>query len=272
MAMAALLTGQGDMANVAIDAVLRLASRDQLGARAVISPNKSFPYLIVARSGIGSVAALAGTTFGVGRVGSLDYSLTREVLRAKGIEIDKITMLAAGTPEIRLKALAAGRIDATTVSAASWSTFADKSIAHVLVDDGEFFRIAPVVAKVNIVPDKVLARRRGDVVRVVAALIKASRDFSRTPDDWAVAMGAARPDIGRETLVELARSFKTSWSVNGGLSHPELDFTARWMFQSPEFRDLKPVALRDWVDFSVVDEVRATLGDDPSADKPAREP
>jgi len=74
-----------------------------------------------------------------------------------------LTMLAAGTPEIRLKALAAGRIDATTVSAAAWSVFADKSIAHVLVEEDEFFRIAPIVAKVNIVPDKVLARRRGEV-------------------------------------------------------------------------------------------------------------
>jgi NitT/TauT family transport system substrate-binding protein len=272
MAMAALLAGQGDMANVATDSVLRLAARDQLGAKAVISPNKSFPYVVVARSGIVSVAALNGVTYGVGRVGSLDYSLTREVLRAKGIDVDKLTMLAAGTPEIRLKALAAGRIDATTVSTASWLTFADKSIARVIVEEDEFFRIAPVVAKVNVVPDKVLARRRGDVVRVVTALIKASRDFARTPQDWAAAMAAARPDVSREALVELAGSFKTAWSVNGGLSRSELDFTAGWMFKSPEFRDLKPVGLRDWVDFSVVDEVRGKLGDDPSADKPDRGP
>ncbi len=232
MAMAALLAGEGDMANVALNSVLRLAARDQLKAKAVASPNKSFPYVIVARRGIASVAALSGATFGVGRVGSLDYSLTREVLRAKGIDVDKLTMLAAGTPEIRLKALAAGRIDATTVSAAAWSVFADKSIAHVLVEEDEFFRIAPVVAKVNIVPDKVLARRRGDVVRVVAALIKASRDFARRPEDWADAMEKARPDIRRETLLALALTFKTSWSVNGGLSRPELDYTARWMLQN----------------------------------------
>ncbi len=42
--------------------------------------------------------------------------------------------------------------------------------------------------------------------------------------------------------------------------------------RTPEFRDLKPVELLDWVDFSVVDEVRAKLGDDESADRPTRTP
>ena len=60
--------------------------------------------------------------------------------------------LAMGAPDIRLRALAAGRIDATAVSTATWSTLSDKSGLAVLIDAGEFFRIAPVVQKVNVVP------------------------------------------------------------------------------------------------------------------------
>src|SRR5262245_5481090 len=43
LAMAALVGGEGDMANVAVDAVLRLVAREKFQAKAVMTPNKAFP-------------------------------------------------------------------------------------------------------------------------------------------------------------------------------------------------------------------------------------
>lgn len=270
LAMAALVGGEGDMANVAVDAVLRLIAREKFQAKAVTTPNKAFPYVIVGRKGIDSLAALAGATFGVGRIGSLDHSLAREVLRARGVDPDKVGMLGMGAPDIRLKALAAGRIDATAVSMATWSMMADRSGVGILLGQDDFFRAAPVVQKVNIVPDAVLQKRRREVLAVTTALMRASRDFARDNALWADAMGKLRPDVSHEDLLRLARSFSADWCVNGGLRRDELEFTAQWLARAPDFAGLRQVPLAEWVDFSVVDEIREKIGDDRGGDPPGR--
>ena len=76
----------------------------------------------------------------------------------------------------------------------------------MLVDPDAYYAAAPVLNKVNVVPDAVLAERRDDVEKVVRALVKASRDFAAHPEIWVEAMAAARPDVDRATLEELGRS------------------------------------------------------------------
>ena len=51
-AIAALQAGEGEMANISVDAVLQLVGRDQLKLKAVVSPNKALPFLIAAKSEI----------------------------------------------------------------------------------------------------------------------------------------------------------------------------------------------------------------------------
>ena len=83
-AVAALQAGEGEMANVSVDAALQLVARDQMELKAVVSPNKSLPFLIAGKDEIAALADLAGRSFGVGRVGSLDHTLERRVLASRG--------------------------------------------------------------------------------------------------------------------------------------------------------------------------------------------
>ena len=48
LALAAILAGEGDMANVGVNAVLQLRTQGDQTLKAVTSPNKSLPFLIAA--------------------------------------------------------------------------------------------------------------------------------------------------------------------------------------------------------------------------------
>jgi NitT/TauT family transport system substrate-binding protein len=270
LAVAALLSGQGDMANISVEALLHLAGRGERQWKAVVSPNKSFPFLIVGRREVASAADLPGRTFGVGRVGSLDHSLTSAVLRAKEVDPSAVSFISIGQPQLRAQALAIGRIDATTVSIGTWLGLAKRPDLHVLLTESDYFAAAPVVSKVNVVAATTIATKRDQIRAVVSAIIKASRDFAQNPSEWAAAMEKMRPDVSREELETLAQMFRSSWSVNGGLNIRELQFTADWLYTAPDLKDLRRLTPKDWVDFSFVDSVLATSGVVSAADPPAR--
>src|SRR6185312_12459460 len=137
-AIAALRSGEGDMANIAVDAALQLVARGQVDLKAVASPNKSLPYLIAAKDKIAKPADLPGHSFGIGRIGSLDHSLTNKVFATLGVPADKIDFVAIGQPDVRAKALVAGQIDATTVSIGVWLAIPDKAGLHVVVSADDY--------------------------------------------------------------------------------------------------------------------------------------
>lgn len=267
-AVAALRAGEGEMANISVDAALQLVARDQMRVKAVISPNKALPFLIAGRSDIASVADLGGRSFGIGRVGSLDHSLSRRVLAQGGVDPERVEFVAIGQPAVRAQALAAGRIDATTMSIGVWLALPEKEGLHVLVDQEGFFAAAPVLNKVNVVPDEVLRDRRDDVEKVVRALVKAARVFAREPELWVDAMAAARPDVDRGTLGMLAESFAGAWSVNGGLNRAEVEATVDWTYATPDFTGLRRVGFNEWVDLGPLAETLKAEGVAPGGDAP----
>lgn len=267
-AVAALQAGEGEMANISVDAALQLVARDQMQIKAVVSPNRSLPFLIAGKDRIASVADLAGKSFGVGRVGSLDYSLTSKVLASDNVDPAELEFVAIGQPNVRAQALAAGQIDATTISIGVWLALPDKEGLRVLVDPDSYFAAAPVLNKVNVVPDAVLRDRRDDVVKVVRALVKVSRAVAADPAIWVDAMAEARPDVDRATLETLASSFANAWSVNGGLNRAQIDATVDWTYATPDFADLRKVGFDEWVDLSPIAEVLKTEGTAPGNDQP----
>ena len=270
LALAAILAGEGDMANVGVSSVLQLRTQGDTTLKAVTSPNKSLPFLIAAKAGIASSADLPGQSFGVGRIGSLDHSLSTRVLEANGIALDKLEVVTLGQPSVRAQALAAGQIDATTMSIGTWLSIPDKSDITILIAQDDYYAAAPVVNKVNVVTEELLRTRRDEVVAVVRALTNISRDFADNPDAWAAAMGPHAPQMRPDTLQVLAQSFAGGWSVNGGLGRTELEFTQAWVFQTDDFKDSAPIALDDWVDFSVADDVLEQLGIRADSDMPSR--
>ncbi|WP_421951412.1 ABC transporter substrate-binding protein [Pelagibacterium sp.] len=107
-AIAALQSGEGEMANIGVDALLQVIHNGATDFRAVTSPNKSLPFLIASKDDIATPADLAGRSFGVGRVGSLDHSLSTLVLSSQGVSIDDSEIVSLGQPDIR-RAGASGR-------------------------------------------------------------------------------------------------------------------------------------------------------------------
>ena len=117
-------------------------------------------YVIAAQEEIGSLAQLRGKTFGIGQSGTLDDTLTRAVLRTQGIEASDLNLVSVGQPQLRLKAVKAGKIDATTISYGSWIALPDKTGLHLLVSKEAFARAAPTIAKVDVVSTDTLQTRR----------------------------------------------------------------------------------------------------------------
>jgi len=269
-ALAALQAGEGEMANISTDSLLLLVAQGSDDLRAVTSPNKSLPFLIASKEEIATPADLAGKSFGIGRPGSVDHSLSVRVLKKYDVDVDSIDMVALGQPNQRGQALVAGQIDATTMSIGVWSAIPDTTGLHVLINQDDYYNAAPVVSKVNIVTTKVLEERRDDVKKVIAALIKASRDFASDPAVWVAAMEKARPDVEKSTLESLSKAFAGSWSTNGGLSKDELEYTANVYYEGEDFKDARKVELSEWADFSVIDEVLAEIGTDDKLDPVTR--
>lgn len=269
-ALAALQAGEGEMANIGTDALLLLVLGGSDDLRAVTSPNKSLPFLIAARDTIASPSDLAGKSFGVGRVGSLDHSLSTKVLAAQGVDVEGLEIVSLGQPQVRSQALAAGQVDATTMSIGVWSAMPDRTGLAVLIGQDAYYAAAPVVSKVNIVTTATLESRGEEVEAVIRALTKLSREFAQNPASWAEAVAAARPDVSRETLDTLAEAFAASWSVNGGMSASELAYTTDWLFQTEDFQGKSPVPLEAWVDFGPVDAVLSEIGTVAGQDDPAR--
>src|SRR5690606_1433843 len=96
LAMAALRAGEGEMANVALEALLQATAQGATDLRGVMSPNRSLPFLIAGRGDIDAVADLAGKRFGIGRIGSVDHLLSTKVLAAAGVDTSKIEFVALG--------------------------------------------------------------------------------------------------------------------------------------------------------------------------------
>lgn len=267
-AVAALMAGEGDMANISVDSALQLVARNQMKLKAVLSPNKSLPFLIAAKNAIGSVKDLEGKSFGIGRVGSVDHTLSMTVMRKNGADPDKVQYVGIGQPATRADSLAAGAIDATTMSIGVWMSMPKKDGLKVLVDQPSYFAAAPVVDKVNVVRDEVLQAKRDQITRVTRAIIAASRDFANEPQKWVDAMVVARPDVPKANLEALAAAFKFSWSVNGGLNKEELLNTVETTYKGPDYKDLRKVPFEEWVDLSVIDPILKSVGVSPLSDKP----
>jgi NitT/TauT family transport system substrate-binding protein len=259
-ALQALSAGEGEMANVSVDGLLLLVAQGATDLKAVTSPNKSLPYVIAAKDDIKTVADLGGRIFGVGRVGSLDHSLSMKVLSGEGLDTESMETLAIGQPNVRAQSLVAGQIDATTMSIGVWMSIPDKTGYHILIDQAPYYAAVPVINKVNVVTQKVLDERGAEVQGVIRALIKISRDFAADPNAWAAAMVPYAPNTDEAGLQTLAATFAGSWSVNGGMSREDLQYTQDWLYSTEDFADVPPVTIDQWVDFGPVDAVLAEVG------------
>jgi NitT/TauT family transport system substrate-binding protein len=260
-AIAALRSGQGDMANVSLDIALQLIARDQMKLRGVISPDKALPFVIVGKKALTSPKQLEGKIFGVGQIGSVDYVQTRNVLANLGVDVDKVRYLAVGQPTVRAQSLIAGQIDATTITLGTWLSLPGRDGLNMILDQEAYYQAAPFVTKISVVTEETAEKKHKDVEAVVRATIAASRDFAAHPELWVDAMVKARPDVPREQLEVLAKAYAKNWSVNGGLDDGELKATTDALYKTEDFQGLpRRVDPAAWIDRSFIETVLGDLG------------
>src|SRR5262249_19572192 len=146
-------------------------------------------------------ADLAGKTFGVAAIGSLDYTLTQLVLQGLGVDPASVTFVPiSGGPAGRATALVAGQINATTMSIGSYLNIPDKTNVHTVVSSPDYLAQASILNKVNVVTTAYLESHRQDVVNFLTAITQAARDFAADPQVWIDAMHLASPDTPIENL------------------------------------------------------------------------
>jgi NitT/TauT family transport system substrate-binding protein len=261
IAVAALISGQGDMANIGVDTVLQLVGNRQIALKGVVSPNTALPYVIVAKTAIQSVKGLEGHVIGIGRIGSVDYLQMRNVMTRMGANVGAVTYLSIGQPAQRGQALAAGQIDATTMTIGSWIAMPNHKGLHVLVDQKSFAQAAPFITKLSVVTDKTDQTRGPEIAAVVRATMQASRDFAQHPELWANAMAKLHPEIPHDRLLKLAKAYRNDWSVDGGIEPADATYTAAELYKTKDFRSLPHKAsVGEWIDMHFINDAMRTLG------------
>jgi NitT/TauT family transport system substrate-binding protein len=270
LVIAAMIAGEIDVGNVATSDVIRLVATKGVTMRAIHSPDARLYFLIAARDDIKSAAALQGKNFAVSRIGSVDHTLSSIVLKALGVNPASITMVAIGTPSTRAQALAAGRVDATTLSLATWITIRKEAGVKVLVDHNAYFDAASVVEKVNAVTSKVMEEKPDHLRRFTAAILKASRHFAENQDAWLEAIGKRRPDIDRAEAANLWAGFKTAWAVNGLMNLDSYRRSADFFYQAGILEKVPKIEISEWTETRFVDEVLREIGVHARFDAPGR--
>lgn len=259
-AVAALNSGAVDIADIGIDAAVRLRADNDLPIRGIVSGTLGAPYLIAAKAEIATVADLAGKTFAIADNGSLDHTLTQLVLSSMGVAPDAPQYVPIGAPAARVQALAAGKVDATTVSYGTFLPIKDTPGINILVQPQDFSKPSPGMSKFVATLDSTIAEKREALQRFVDALIDTSRTFENDPAQWTEAMAAVRDDLSRENLDETAKFLAGRWCVNGCMNATELAKTLDFIYSNPDFADVKQIELGDIIDSTFTDNAIESMG------------
>lgn len=269
--VAGLLAKQFDVVNFNPQDVLSLVASKKVDLRAIHSAGDINFFLMISRTAIGSPADLAGKTFGVASTGSFDDLLSRQVLTASGVNPSSVIFLGVGAPDVRTKALIAGRTDATTVSLATWLSVQSEQGIKVLVNPRDFKRATPFVSSVSAVTTDVLRDRPDALRRFTAAILKASRFYAGNRDAWVAAAQKRNPNAKAADLAALWDQYAAAWAVNGQMNLAAYQQTADFLYaNNAEFKQLPRVPVEAWTDTGILDAVLKQIGVDSTSDNPGR--
>ena len=270
LAIAAMISGDVDVANVSTSEVIRMTATKGQPMRAIHSPDARLYFLIAAREEFKSVTSLQGRTFAVSRLGSVDHTLSTIALKSLGLNPASLTVVAMGVPSTRAQALVAGRVDATSISVGTWITIQKDPGVRILVDHNTYFENAAVVEKVNAVTVKVMDEKAEHLRRFTGAVLKASRHFAENQEAWVTAITKRRPDVDRQDAANLWTGFKTAWAVNGLMNLDSYKKTADFFHQAGILDKVPKIEVADWADTRFVDGVLREIGVHANADPTGR--
>jgi NitT/TauT family transport system substrate-binding protein len=259
-AVAALNAGAVDIADIAIDAALRLRAENDLPVRGFVAVGRGAAFLIAARSEIETIEDLAGKSYAIADNGSLDHTLTEAVLRSYGMDASAPNFVAIGPPDVRIQALAAGRIDATTVSYGTFQSINNPPGISVLIDPDDFSSRAPALNKFVAALDNTIETKGEAIQRFTNALIDTSRAMKAEPQRWIDAITEGRPELTPESIKATSDLVHKRWCVNGCFSPSELVKSVDFTYENPDFVDVTVISADDIVDQRFTTKAIETLG------------
>jgi len=259
-AVAALHSGDVDLADISIDAAIRLRAENDVPVRGVIATSVGTPFLIAGKEEIATVSDLAGHSFAIADNGSLDHTLTLAVLRSLGLDPDGPAFVAIGAPDVRVQALAAGQVDATTVSYGTWSSIEGTAGLHVIMQPDEFGTHAPAMGKFVAGLESTLAEKSEAVQRFTEAMIEAARAMQADSSSWVEAAVAARPDLTRQGIEGAAAINAGRWCINGCMSEAMVTGAIDFIYANPEFAEVPVLGIGDLADLSFTTRALEDLG------------
>lgn len=112
--LAALATGDLDYSASPDPGLLSVARG--LPFKVVMLTTKSPSFYVIGRPNIKRAADLAGKKYGISRIGSSSYFVSKVIFQRLGVDADKITFIQAGSNASRVLALSTGAIDGATFS------------------------------------------------------------------------------------------------------------------------------------------------------------
>ena len=266
----AMRAGDIDVGIVNSADVIKLDADKSLEMRVIGSPNGRNFWMVVSRDDVNSLDDLRGRAYAISRVGSEDHSLVLTVLHARGVDPSEINFQVLGVPTIRVQALVAGQIAATTTTVGTWVTIQDQPGVKVLVDQDDFWNTAPLMSNVSAVTLSVERDKSEALRRYTHAMIETARYYAQHKDDWVRDIGAIRTDIAPTTLAALWDQYPTAWAVNGQLNPSTFQKTSDYLYATADFKDVPHIQVTDWIDTQFVDESLAQMGVFPGVDDPGR--
>ncbi|KKC38815.1 ABC transporter substrate-binding protein [Devosia epidermidihirudinis] len=259
-AVAALNSGAVDIADIAIDSAIRLRADNDVPVRGFVAIAMGSAFLIAAKDDITTVDDLVGRSYAIADNGSLDHNLTEAVLGTYGIASDGPNYVAIGSPDVRVQALAAGQVDATTVSFGTYMTIAGTPGVHVLVQPDAYSERAPAMAKFIAALDGTIETKREALQRFTDALTDAARTMEANREGWVDAMVVARDDLSRESLEATSELNATRWCINGCMKHENLEKAVDFIYAKSDFKDVAKISVDDIIDLSFTQKTLETLG------------
>ena len=268
-AAAALRSGAVDLADIGIDAAIRLRAGNDIPLRGVVASGIGSPFLVAAKDEIKTAADLAGKAYAVADSGSLDQTLTRAWLTSIGMSPDAPAWVPIGPPATRVQALAAGKVDATTVSYGTFLSISETPGLHILVNPEDFGKAGPQLSKFVAALETTISSKHDAIQLFTDALVDAARTLASHSDQWVAAMHTARDDLKVTNLEKTAAFFSRAWCVNGCMNHDMLGKAVDYIYATPDFAGVGKLGVDDLVDLGFVQQTLKTAGPvDGSMDTP----
>jgi ABC-type nitrate/sulfonate/bicarbonate transport system substrate-binding protein len=218
-------------------------------------------YQMLVQDSIKSLRDLATARIGTASAGGLTQRIPEMLMQKHGVNTNQASFVSLGGHEARMKAVVAGKVDASVVGmlyAARARGSKGVRVLSSVVDDFPAlgFTFLIVADKDLTVP----AKRQAIETYVRWGIIEGSRFIMKDPDRAAEIMRARDPETPLELIREIIREMNrlNLWGVNGGLEAEVIDFNVKLGADMGVLK--RPMAPGEGVDRSLVDKALAEAG------------